>query len=93
MALQLFTISASVVSPVAMAATAGYTSVANGVIGLPSEPYILKVGETPEMIAKYLGLTISQLQMFNQFRTFHKPFAQLSEGDEIDVPVKSALKA
>lgn len=37
-------------------------------------------------------MTLKQLKTFNQFRTFHKPFAQLGAGDEIDVPARTSLQ-
>ena len=56
----------------------------NELLARPSVVYVLQSGETTTSIAERLGLTTTQLHYFNQFRTFNKPFAQLSPGDEID---------
>ncbi|MGX5057093.1 inverse autotransporter beta domain-containing protein, partial [Enterobacter asburiae] len=56
------------------------------------EPYVLRSGESPETVARQFGLTLQQLKTYNQFRVFHKPFVQLSEGDELDVPSHNRLK-
>ncbi|MDC9607288.1 inverse autotransporter beta domain-containing protein [Xenorhabdus griffiniae] len=53
---------------------------------LPTEPYVLKSGETVKNIAKRYGLTVSDLKKINQLRTFDKPFTALGVGNEIDVP-------
>ncbi|WP_047684448.1 MULTISPECIES: inverse autotransporter beta domain-containing protein [Xenorhabdus] len=55
-------------------------------LAIPTEPYILKPGETIHTIAKRYGFTINQLKEINKFRTFSKPFPVLGVGDEIDVP-------
>ncbi|WP_416776887.1 LysM peptidoglycan-binding domain-containing protein [Xenorhabdus budapestensis] len=55
-------------------------------LAIPTEPYILKPGETIHTIAKRYGFTINQLKEINKFRTFSKPFPVLEIGDEIDVP-------
>ncbi|HHR6391306.1 TPA: inverse autotransporter beta domain-containing protein, partial [Providencia alcalifaciens] len=51
-----------------------------------TQPYRLKANETPTSIAKGLGMSVSELQKLNQFRTFSKPFNALKAGDEIDIP-------
>ncbi|WP_430493470.1 inverse autotransporter beta domain-containing protein [Enterobacter mori] len=51
-----------------------------------TKPYILSQGETAKSVADKLGITISELQKINQFRTFSNGFASISEGMEIDVP-------
>ena len=86
--LQLFTVALPVV-----AVTATEESIASSkqklpseLMGLPASPYVLRAGETPDSVATRLGYTLAELQAFNQFRTFHKPFAQLGEGDEFDIP-------
>ncbi|MGI3452805.1 hypothetical protein ACRQQF_26305, partial [Citrobacter arsenatis] len=61
----------------------------NELLARPSVVYVLQSGETTTSIAERLGLTTTQLHYFNQFRTFNKPFAQLSSGDEIDIPSSS----
>ncbi|MDX7150350.1 hypothetical protein [Citrobacter portucalensis] len=61
----------------------------NELLARPSVVYVLQSGETTTSIAERLGLTTTQLHYFNQFRTFNKPFAQLSPGDEIDIPSSS----
>ncbi|WP_343884040.1 inverse autotransporter beta domain-containing protein, partial [Morganella psychrotolerans] len=48
--------------------------------------YTLGLGDTPAGIAKQQGITLEQLKKLNQFRTFSKPFEELSIGDEIDIP-------
>lgn len=65
---------------------AGKTITTSTLMGLPAKPYVLKNGETPATIATSIGLTYQQLQSFNQFRSFSKPFANLGPGDEIDIP-------
>ncbi|WP_153753190.1 MULTISPECIES: inverse autotransporter beta domain-containing protein [unclassified Citrobacter] len=62
----------------------------NELLARPSVVYVLQSGETTTSIAERLGLTTTQLHYFNQFRTFNKPFAQLSPGDEIDIPSSSS---
>ncbi|UUR73847.1 invasin domain 3-containing protein [Enterobacter asburiae] len=64
-----------------------------GLMGQPAVTYTLKTGETPESVAKKFSLTLEQLQEFNQFRTFSKSFAQLSAGDEVDVPAANNVAA
>lgn len=55
----------------------------------PAGVYVLQAGETTAVVAERLGLTTTQLRYFNQFRTFSKPFEQLGQGDEIDIPVQA----
>ncbi|MEX0445092.1 LysM peptidoglycan-binding domain-containing protein [Xenorhabdus sp. SGI246] len=55
-------------------------------LAIPTEPYILKPGETIHTIAKRYSFTINQLKEINKFRTFSKPFSILGVGDEIDIP-------
>ncbi|PHM59821.1 inverse autotransporter beta domain-containing protein [Xenorhabdus sp. KK7.4] len=55
-------------------------------IAIPTESYILKPGETIYTIAKRYSFTIDQLKEINQLHAFHKPFSELSAGDEINVP-------
>ncbi|MGR7464430.1 inverse autotransporter beta domain-containing protein, partial [Klebsiella aerogenes] len=49
--------------------------------------YVLQNGETVESVAKKFDMSLAELKKFNEFRTFTKPFEQLSVGDEIDIPV------
>ncbi|PHM45063.1 putative invasin [Xenorhabdus mauleonii] len=51
-----------------------------------TRPYRLSVGESIKSVAKRHGLTVTELKRLNQQRVFHKPFAKLGAGDEIDVP-------
>ncbi|PHM39507.1 putative invasin [Xenorhabdus mauleonii] len=51
-----------------------------------TRPYQLAAGESVKTVAKRHGLTVTGLKRLNQQRTFHKPFAKLGAGDEIDVP-------
>ncbi|WP_237387236.1 inverse autotransporter beta domain-containing protein [Xenorhabdus sp. Sc-CR9] len=53
---------------------------------IPTEPYILKSGETVNTIAERYDLTVNDLKKINQLRTFNKPFSALGTGNEIDVP-------
>ncbi|CNF70240.1 invasin [Yersinia bercovieri] len=53
---------------------------------LPTMPYVLKPGETVDMVAKQHNLTLVQLKKINQLRTFSKPFAKLQAGDELEIP-------
>ncbi|MBV8045358.1 inverse autotransporter beta domain-containing protein, partial [Pluralibacter sp.] len=81
--LQLF----SITSPVVAAVTTPQPSAwASDLLNRPAQVYQLAPGETSEMIAERLGLTLPQLQTYNQFRSFSKPFAHLSAGDELDIP-------
>ncbi|QMA47463.1 hypothetical protein HV030_13050 [Citrobacter freundii] len=54
----------------------------------PSVVYVLQAEETTDSVAERLGLTTTQLRYFNQFRTFNKPFEQLGQGDELDIPAQ-----
>lgn len=49
-------------------------------------PHTLGPGESVASVAKQYHLSVAQLQKLNEFRTFSKPFSQLSTGDELDVP-------
>ncbi|PHM40298.1 putative invasin [Xenorhabdus mauleonii] len=51
-----------------------------------TRPYQLSAGENVKTVAKRHGLTVTELKKLNQQRRFHKPFAKLGAGDEIDVP-------
>ncbi|WP_099117200.1 inverse autotransporter beta domain-containing protein [Xenorhabdus ishibashii] len=53
---------------------------------LPTEPYILKSGETVSIVAKRYGLTVYDLKKINQLHTFNQPFFTLGVGSEISVP-------
>ncbi|MDE9590608.1 LysM peptidoglycan-binding domain-containing protein, partial [Xenorhabdus bovienii] len=53
---------------------------------IPTEPYILKSGETVNTVAERYDLTVNDLKKINQLRTFNKPFAALGTGNEIDIP-------
>lgn len=55
-----------------------------------TRPYVIQSGESVKDIASRAGLTVEQLKKINQFRTFSKPFNQLTTGDEIDLPVAQA---
>lgn len=56
----------------------------------PSVVYVLQAEETTDSVAERLGLTTTQLRYFNQFRTFNKPFEQLGQGDELDIPAPAS---
>ncbi|MBD2803336.1 inverse autotransporter beta domain-containing protein [Xenorhabdus sp. ZM] len=62
------------------------TTFQNEIRTLSTEPYILKSGETVNIVAKRYGLTVDDLKKINQLRTFDKPFIALGAGSEIDVP-------
>jgi adhesin/invasin len=51
-------------------------------------PYVLGPGETPSSVAKNHQLSLEELRQLNIYRSFSKPFALLSIGDEIDIPKK-----
>ncbi|MEB6622854.1 inverse autotransporter beta domain-containing protein, partial [Enterobacter roggenkampii] len=86
--LQYFSLGTYVITPQLLAASVGFPSHTMGdIMRLPAQPYVLKDGESPASVAIALGLSLSHLQTFNQFRTFHVPFEQLRSGDEIDIPV------
>ncbi|WP_319931183.1 inverse autotransporter beta domain-containing protein [Xenorhabdus santafensis] len=55
-----------------------------------TRPYRLSAGESVKTVAKRHGLTVTELKKLNQQREFHKPFAKLGAGDEIDVPQSSS---
>ncbi|WP_296250828.1 inverse autotransporter beta domain-containing protein, partial [uncultured Enterobacter sp.] len=76
-----------------MAATSTARPVSNttDILSLPAKPYLLREGETTASVARSFGLSLQQLQKFNQFRTFSTSFAKLKAGTEIDVPDLSAL--
>ncbi|MBD2795584.1 inverse autotransporter beta domain-containing protein [Xenorhabdus sp. 18] len=82
---QLVFPAASVFSP-AIAAAKTPSTFKNEKWALPTEPYILKSGETIGIVAKRYGLTVSDLKKINQLRAFDKPFTTLEVGSEIDVP-------
>ncbi|MHA3615043.1 ZirU family protein [Yersinia enterocolitica] len=54
-------------------------------------PYTLASGETVFVVAKKYHLTVAELKKINQFRSFSKPFTQLSSGNEIDIPRSISL--
>ncbi|PVZ83715.1 hypothetical protein C9426_25220 [Serratia sp. S1B] len=56
--------------------------------GVATEPYTLSAGESITSVAKKYDLSIDELIKLNNYRTFSKPFAELTTGDEIDVPSK-----
>nr|WP_261374098.1 inverse autotransporter beta domain-containing protein [Yersinia rohdei] len=58
--------------------------------GLPTQPYILRAGETVATVAKRHGLTVDELKEINIYRAFSKPFVHLASGDEIDIPRKAS---
>ncbi|WP_261438002.1 inverse autotransporter beta domain-containing protein, partial [Serratia quinivorans] len=51
--------------------------------------YTLGEGESVSSVAKKFDLTINELKMLNQFRTYSKPFDNLSRGDVVDIPSKN----
>ncbi|MDE1476984.1 inverse autotransporter beta domain-containing protein [Xenorhabdus bovienii] len=73
-------------TPIIAAAKTHTTSHDQQLTALPTKPYILKSGETIDLIAKRYSLTVDDIKKINQFRTFSKPFSTLGIGDEIDVP-------
>ncbi|PHM37323.1 inverse autotransporter beta domain-containing protein [Xenorhabdus innexi] len=77
---------ASAFVPTIAAAETLTTSQYASLIAIPTEPYILKSGETINTIAKRYNFTIEQLKEINKLRTFKQPFSELSAGDEINVP-------
>lgn len=87
--LQVLLIAAPVSTSVAAAVRAEESNFQRELLNRPSEIYQLGPGETTAIIAERLGLTLSQLRIYNQFRTFSKPFNILSNGDEIDIPSAS----
>ncbi|WP_162366394.1 Ig-like domain-containing protein [Acerihabitans arboris] len=68
-------------TPMVMAATTGQPVV------IATEPYVLGPGESVSSVAQRLKISPEKLQQLNQFRTFSRPFANLSVGDEIDIPL------
>lgn len=61
-------------------------------MSLAAEHYVLCAGETPSDVVKKLGLSLTQLQVFNLFRSFHCPFADLVEVDEFDIMDHSIVR-
>ncbi|HII4371812.1 TPA: inverse autotransporter beta domain-containing protein, partial [Enterobacter cloacae] len=57
---------------------------------IATKPYVLESGETAITVSSKLGITVSELQKINQFRTFSKGFSSIGEGSEIDIPVSNA---
>ena len=49
--------------------------------------YTLAPGDTVETVAKKYGMTVAQLKKLNMFRSYSKPFSELTTGDDVDVPV------
>ncbi|OKP04554.1 inverse autotransporter beta domain-containing protein [Xenorhabdus eapokensis] len=70
----------------AIAAAKTHSAFQNEKWDLPTEPYVLKSGETVKIVAKRYGLTVSDLKEINQLRLFDKPFTALGVGSKIDVP-------
>lgn len=60
------------------------------VINISTEPYVLGVGENVNSVAKKYNLSVSELKRINIYRTFYKSFAELTTGDEIDIPRKQS---
>lgn len=58
-----------------------------------SQSYVLGEGETTYSVAKKYNITVEELKNINKFRSFSKPFATLTIGDEIDVPAAHSAKA
>ncbi|ECA1950197.1 hypothetical protein EJH27_01850 [Salmonella enterica subsp. enterica serovar Virchow] len=86
--LQIFSILTGGISFVAMATNPpAPQGVIRNLSVQPSAAYTLSAGETTASVAKKLGITPEQLRKYNQFRSFSRPFGQLSAGDEIDIPV------
>ncbi|MBT1866613.1 MULTISPECIES: inverse autotransporter beta domain-containing protein [Enterobacter] len=73
----------------AIVAAAGNPSVQT--LAKRTRPYVLGHGETVSTVALRFKLSVSDLKKLNQLRTFSKPFEKLGSGDEIDVPVLSAV--
>ncbi|MDU7757752.1 MAG: LysM peptidoglycan-binding domain-containing protein, partial [Staphylococcus epidermidis] len=48
--------------------------------------YILQPGDSPKLIAEKYQISIAELKILNQYRTFAHGFESVSAGDEIDVP-------
>ncbi|WP_224060419.1 inverse autotransporter beta domain-containing protein [Providencia alcalifaciens] len=62
----------------------------NSFLILPTtQTYTLKLDDTVASIAKQHGVTVNELKKLNQFRTFSKPFEDLTVGDEIDIPANT----
>ncbi|WP_408068093.1 inverse autotransporter adhesin Ilp [Yersinia pseudotuberculosis] len=55
-----------------------------------TEPYTLGPGDSIQSIAKKYNITVDELKKLNAYRTFSKPFASLTTGDEIEVPRKES---
>ncbi|HDC4501912.1 TPA: inverse autotransporter beta domain-containing protein, partial [Enterobacter kobei] len=55
-----------------------------------TKPYVLTSGETAVSVAAKFGLSVSELQKLNQFRTFAMGFSSIGEGSEIDIPVMTS---
>lgn len=85
LSLQIFTAASPVIASVAKLDSPASTWSAD-LQSRPAQVYTLGPGETTAVIAERLGLTFSQLQAYNQFRSFSKPFNQLAVGDELDIP-------
>ncbi|AKS98511.1 inverse autotransporter adhesin Ilp [Yersinia pestis] len=55
-----------------------------------TEPYTLGPGDSIQSIEKKYNITVDELKKLNAYRTFSKPFASLTTGDEIEVPRKES---
>ena len=83
---------ASVFTPTVVAASDKTTTDYNVIPQSRTVPWVLEPNESVSDVALRYNLSVAALKNLNQFRTFSKPFEQLTTGDEIDVPASSVTK-
>lgn len=77
---------ATVFTPTVVAASDKHITAHNVILQSRTVPWVLQPGESVSDVALRYHLSVASLKTLNQFRTFSKPFEQLTAGDEIDVP-------
>ena len=51
-------------------------------------PYTLGALESAQSVAERFGISVAELRILNQFRTFARGFDNVRQGDELDVPAQ-----
>ncbi|HHL2713040.1 TPA: YrIlm family inverse autotransporter adhesin [Yersinia enterocolitica] len=81
-----FTVLLQFATPLSLSLTPAVAAVKTQPAQELTAPYVLAQGERVDTVAQKHNITVDELKKLNQFRTFAKPFAALSAGDELDVP-------
>ncbi|WP_341516591.1 inverse autotransporter beta domain-containing protein [Citrobacter gillenii] len=63
------------------------TPSANSTVDIPTQVYILQLGESVDSVAAKFNMSTDALKRLNQLRTFSRGFNALQAGDELDVPL------